>query len=386
MYPLTEEQRTVAQLAREFARTQVAGRRQEIDEQDEFPTDLVRQMHELGLVGMCLPEAYGGVGADHVTYSLVIEELAVAAPVLANINMVQKCYSEFIYRAGSEALKKRWVREIAAGRKHVAIAMTEPHTGSDAAAIKTVAVRTGDHYVINGQKQFITMAGVADVAVVFAKTNPDAGHKGISAFLVEADRPGYAITGKEKLLGMRGEETGSLAFVDVRVPAANMLGEEGEGFKLCMYSFDTGRLVIGSLALGIARAALEASVRYAREREAFGRRIAEFQGVAFPIADMYARLEAARLVLHKAAVKKDLGLNFALEASMGKLLASDLAMQAATDAVQIHGGMGYSMELPVQQMMRDAKLTQIYEGTNQIQRMIISRQLLKQLDPLAAAQ
>ncbi len=377
MYPLTDEQRATRDLARTFAQREVAPVAQAIDERDEFPRELVRRMHELGLVGMCLPEQYGGIGAYHVSYLLAVEEIAVASAVLANINMVQKCYSELLARHATDAVRARWVPEIAAGRKIVAVALTEPHCGSDAAAIRTAARRDGGHYVVSGQKQFVTMGGVCDAAVVFARTDPAGGHRGVSAFLVEADRCGFTRQPKERLLGMRGEETAGLALDEVRVPAENLIGAEGEGFRLAMGSFDTGRIVIGTLALGIARAAMEAAADHARRREAFGRPIGEFEGVSFPLADMWSRLVGARLVLHLAAAKKDRGEPFTVEAAMGKLLASDLAMDAATDAVQIFGGMGYTMDLPVQRYLRDAKLTQIYEGTNQIQRLVISRALLR---------
>lgn len=378
MYPLTDEQRAAQQLARTFARREVSPLAQAIDERDEFPRDLVSRMHELGLVGMCLPEQYGGAGADHVSYLLAVEEIAVASAVLANINMVQACYAELLARHAADAVKTRWVPEIAAGRKLIAVAMTEPHCGSDAAAIRTVARRDGGHYVVSGQKQFVTMGGVCDAAVVFARTDPAAGRRGISALLIEADRPGFTRQPKERLLGMRGEETAGLSLEEVRVPAENLIGAEGEGFGLAMASFDTGRIVIGTLALGIARAAMEAAAEYARRREAFGRLIGEFEGVSFPLADMWSRLVGARLVLHLAAARKDRGEPFTVEAAMGKLLASDLAMDAATDAVQIFGGMGYTMDLPVQRYLRDAKLTQIYEGTNQIQRLVIARALLRE--------
>lgn len=377
MYPYTPEQQMLQEAAREFARQEVGPRARAIDEADEFPHDLVRRMHELGLVGMCLPEEYGGAGADHTAYLLAVEEIAAESAVLANINMVQKCYSEFLHRHAPPAMARCWVPAIAAGEKYIAVALTEPNCGSDAGAIRTVARRSGDEYVITGQKQFITMAGVCDATIVFAKTDPQAGHRGISTFLVEADRPGFVRLPKDKLLGMHGEETGGILLEDVHVPAANRLGAEGQGFRLAMASFETGRVVIGTLALGIARAAMAAAGAYAQERAAFGRPIADFQGVSFPLADMAARLTAARLVLHLAAARKDRGEPFGTEAAMGKLLASDLAMAAATDAVQIMGGMGYSMDMPAQRYLRDAKLTQIYEGTNQIQRVIIARALLQ---------
>lgn len=378
MYPLTDDQRSVQQLARAFAQREVLPRARAIDERDEFPRDLVSRMHELGLVGMCLPERYGGIGADHVSYLLAVEEIAAASAVLANINMVQACYAELLLHHATEEARARWVPEIAAGRRLIAVAMTEPHCGSDAAAIRTAARRDGDWYVVSGQKQFVTMGGVCDAAVVFARTDAAAGHRGVSALLVEADRPGFARLPKERLLGMRGEETAGLSLEGVRVPKENLIGADGEGFRVAMRSFDTGRIVIGTLALGIARAATEAAAAYARQREAFGRPIGEYEGVSFPLADMWSRLTAARLVLHLAALKKDRGEPFTVEAATGKLLASDLAMDAATDAVQIFGGMGYTMDLPAQRYLRDAKLTQIYEGTNQIQRLVIARALLRE--------
>jgi butyryl-CoA dehydrogenase len=374
---LSPEHAQLQEAVREFARRDVAPRAAEIDRSAEFPHELVRKMQELGIFGICVPEEYGGTAADHTALLLAVEELAVASGAVANIAMVQSCYTELLARSAAPEIAKEWVPAAVRGEKLLAVCMTEPHTGSDAAAITTTARRDGDNYVIAGQKQFITMGTVADGAVVFART-AEGRRDAISCFFVDLSTPGVNRLGHDDLLGMRGQATGGIAFDDVVVPAGNLLGEEGKGFAIAMRSFEVGRLVIGALAVGLARAATEAAAAYAKERVAFGRSISTFQGVSFPIADMHARTTAARLVLQAGAARLDAGQPFTMEASIGKLLASDAAMAAATDSLQVHGGMGYSMELPVQRIFRDAKLTQIYEGTNQIQRHIIANLVMSQ--------
>jgi butyryl-CoA dehydrogenase len=376
-FELTDEQRMIRDMAREFADKEVRPRAFEIDRSDHFPIDVYRKMGDLGLLNMTLPPDYGGSGADNISQSLAIEELAKGLGSVANACLLAKLQSDFLYNFGSEAQRRRWVRRIAAGETICVIANTEPGAGSDAAAIQARAVRARDGFVINGTKAFVTAGAVSDLAVVLAKTDPAAGHRGISAFLVERDRPGYTVGKKDEFMGMRGLATSELVFEDCWVPAENLIGKEGDGFKYVMASFNNGRIVIASLALGLAQEAMEQSIRYAQERHAFGQPIASMQAVQFMLADMSVQIDAARLLIHKAAYLKDRGLPYVKEAAHAKLFASDVAQRAATDAVQIHGGYGYSKEAAVERIYRDAKLTQIYEGTNQIQRMIIARQLLQ---------
>jgi alkylation response protein AidB-like acyl-CoA dehydrogenase len=380
-FELTEEQLLVRATARRFAEERVRPRARDIDREDEFPWDLYRSMGELGLLGMTLPTEYGGSGADNVAMSLVIEELAKVLGSLANALLLAKLQSEFILRFGSDAQRRRWCPAIAAGDCICLIAATEPEAGSDVAGIQTIAVRDGEQWILNGVKAFMTAGQVASLAVVLAKTDPAAGHRGISTFLVEKSpdgdpEKGFVIDHKDELLGMRGLATAGISFIGTRIPAENLLGEVGEGFKYAMKSFDTGRIMIASLALGLAVGALEEVLRYARDRRAFGRPIADFQAVQLMLADMAVEVDAARLLVHRAAWLKDRGAPFSMEAAQAKLFASDVAVRAGTTAVQILGGYGYTKESPAERIYRDSKLTQIYEGTNQIQRLVIARHLL----------
>jgi alkylation response protein AidB-like acyl-CoA dehydrogenase len=376
-FELTEPQRLVRDLAREFADREVRPRAAEIDRSDEFPWDLYKRMAELELLGMTIPAEYGGSGADTVSWCVVQEELARASAAVADSQLLCKLMSDMILRNGSEEQRHRYLPSMARGEKICAIAQTEPGAGSDVAGVQTTATPTGDGYVLNGTKRFITCAMVCELAVVVATTDRRKGRDGITLFLVEMGTPGFSRGGKERLLGVRGLATGELVLDDCRVGRDTRLGGEGEGFKRAMVSLDTGRIGIGAQALGIAQAAMEAAVTYARQRPAFGRPIADFQAVQFMLADMSAQIEASRLLLRKAAWLKDQGRPIIREAAEAKLVASETAARATTDALQIHGAYGYSAEFPIERLYRDARVYQIWEGTSQIQRLVIARQLLK---------
>jgi alkylation response protein AidB-like acyl-CoA dehydrogenase len=378
-----EVRRLLQETVREFARRDVAPRAAEIDRTDTFPWDLYRRLGELGLLGMTLPPEYGGEGLDNVSLCLALEELAAASATLANAALLAKIQGDYLLRNCDERQKRRYLPPLARGEEICLIAATEPGTGSDVAAIETTAVRRDGGWVLNGEKVYITSGLVGAFAVVIAKTDPGAGHRGLSAFIVERDTPGFSAEKSDEFMGMRGLGTSSLRFDDCFVPAENLIGEENGGFSQAMHSFNTGRIVIATLALGITRAALEESRRYAEQRHAFGQPIGDFQAVQFMLADMATEVEAARLLIHQAARLKDEDRPFAKEASMAKLFASDAAQRAATNAVQIHGGYGYTKAATVERLYRDSKLTQIYEGTNQIQRLIIARHLRR--EPLSGA-
>ena len=374
---LTESQRLVREMVREFAEREVAPRAAEIDRTDEFPWDLYRRMGELGLLGMTVPPEYGGAGADTVSWCVAQEELARASAMVADAQLLCKLMSDMLLNNGSEAQKRAHLPVMARGERICAIAQTEPGAGSDVAGVQTTAVPTPDGYVLNGTKRFITAALVCDLAVVVATTDRRKGREGITLFLVEMGTPGFSRGSKERLLGAHGLATGELVLEDCRVPASARLGGEGEGFRRAMISLDTGRIGIGAQALGIAQAAMEAALRYAKQRPAFGQPIAGFQAVQFMLADMSVSIEAARLLLRRAAFLKDQGRPIIREAAEAKLYASETAHRVTTDALQIHGAYGYSTEFPVERLYRDARVYQIWEGTSQIQRLVIARQLLK---------
>ena len=370
-----DQQRMIRDMVRDFAQREVAPRAAEIDRTDTFPWDLYRQLGELGILGMTLPREYGGEGLDNVSLCVALEELAVASATVANAALLAKIQGDMLLRNANEDQKQRYLPPLARGEQICLIGATEPGAGSDVAAFETTALRRDGGYVLNGTKVYITCGLVGSFAVVLAKTDPAGGHRGLSAFIVERDTPGFSAEKSDEFMGMRGLATSSLRFEDCFVPAENLLGEENRGFYAAMHSFTIGRIVIATLALGIARAALEESLRYAEQRRAFGQPIGDFQAVQFMLADMATEIEAARLLIHQAARLKDEDRPFAIEASMAKLFASDTAQRATTNAVQIHGGYGYTKAATVERLYRDAKLTQIYEGTNQIQRVIIARQL-----------
>lgn len=378
LFPLTDEHEMIRQAARDFAQNEIAPIAAEFDESGEFPSKTIKKMSEMGFMGIEVPEQYGGAGMDTLAYVLALEEISkadAAHGTIMSVNNSLFCYG--ILKFGSEDLKHKFLRDVASGKKIGAYSLTEPMSGSDAGTMRTRAVRQGDHYILNGRKSWVTSAPVADYIVVFAVTNPEKKHRGISAFIIETDKPGFVHGKKEPKLGIRASATSEIVFEDHRVPVEHRLGEEGEGFKIAMAVLDAGRIGIASQALGIAEAAYEASLAYATEREAFGQKIGEFQGISFKLADMKTRIEASRLLVYNAAIAKekakDSGARFTLQASIAKLFASETAMFVAHAAVQIHGGMGYSREYPVERYFRDAKITEIYEGTSEIQRMVISR-------------
>jgi len=376
-FDLTDAQRLIRDLVREFAEREVAPRAAEIDRTDEFPWDLYKGMAELEILGMTVPVEYGGSGADTLSWCVAQEELARASAAVADSQLLCKLMCDMILANGTEAQKRQYLHALAHGERICVIAQTEPGTGSDVAGIQTTATPIADGYVLNGTKRFITAAMVCDLAVVVTTTDRRKGRDGITLFLVEMGTPGFTRGSKERLLGVRGLGTGELVFENCRVPASCRLGGEGEGFRRAMISLDTGRIGIGAQALGIAQAAMDAAITYAKQRPAFGQPIAAFQAVQFMLADMSAQIEAARLLLRKAAFLKDQGRPIIREAAEAKLVASETAARVTTDALQIHGAYGYSTEFPVERLYRDARVYQIWEGTSQIQRLVIGRQLLK---------
>lgn len=378
MFSLSDEHKMIQNAARDFAQKEILPIAAEFDESGEFPSATIKKMGALGFMGLEVPETYGGAGMDTLAYVLALEEICKADAshgVIMSVNNSLYCHG--IMKFGTEEQKKKFVTPIASGKAIGAYSLTEPQSGSDAGTMKSRAVRDGDHFVLNGRKSWVTSGPVADYFVVFMMTDPAKKQKGVSAFLVEGNTPGLIRGKKEPKLGIRASATSELIFEDCRVPAENLLGKEGEGFKIAMTVLDAGRIGIATQALGIAEAAYEAAKQYAVTREAFGQPIGQFQGTGFKIADMKTRIEASRLLIYNAAMakeksKKDGG-RYSLEASMAKLFASETAMYATHQAVQIHGGMGYSKELPVERYFRDAKITEIYEGTSEIQRLVISR-------------
>ncbi len=377
-FNLTDEQRMLRDTVREFAEREIKPRAAEIDRTDEFPRDLWRRLAELGILGMTLPPEYGGAGMDTVCWAVAQEEMARASVAVADIQLLAKLMQDVILKNGTDAQKQKYLPAMARGEKICVIAQTEPGAGSDVAAVQTTARPDGDGYVLNGTKRFITCAMLADLAVVVATVDKSKGRQGITLFLVEKGTPGFAPGSKEHLMGVRGMATGEVVLDNCRVSRECLLGGEGEGFKRAMMSLDTGRIGIGCQALGLAQAAMEEAVRYAKQRTAFGGPIANLQGIQFKLADMSAGIEAARLRLRHTAWLKDQGRTIIREAAEAKLLASDLAVKVTGEALQIHGAYGYSTDFPVERMYREAKVYQIWEGTSEIQRVVIARQLLKE--------
>jgi len=379
--PLNDEQREIRDLVRDLARERVAPRAAEIDKSAEFPWDLVELMREHDLLGLPFEEQYGGTGTGALMVLVAIEELSKVCATTGLILAVQELGSLGIKLAGTDEQKARWLPHLASGEWLPAYALTEPGSGSDSAAMRTEARREGDEYVLNGGKRFITNAGVAHVYVLFAKTDPEAGHSGISAFVVEADAPGFEVGRIEPKMGIKGSTTGELFFDDCRIPADNLLGEEGEGFRLAMRILDRSRPGIGAQGLGLAQGATDYALEYAKSRETMGKPIAQHQLIAGMLADMETKCQAARGLLYKCGQLIDEGADgseLTKISAMAKLYCTDVAMDVTTDAVQILGGYGYIQEYPVERMMRDAKITQIYEGTNQIQRLVIAREMVKE--------
>ncbi len=379
--PLNAEQREIRDLVRELARERVAPRAAEIDKSAEFPWDMVELMREHDLLGLPFEEQYSGTGTGALMVLVAIEELSKVCATTGLILAVQELGSLGLKLAGTDEQKARYLPRLASGEWLIAYALTEPGSGSDSAAMRTEARHEGGEYVLNGSKRFITNAGVAELYTVFAKTDPEAGHSGISAFMVEASAPGFEVGRIEPKMGIKGSTTGEIFFNDCRVPAENLLGEEGEGFRIAMRILDRSRPGIGAQGLGLAQGATDYALEYAKTRETMGKPIAEHQLIAATLADMETKCEAARGLLYRCGQMIDEGFDgpeLTKISAMAKLFCTDVAMEVTTDAVQILGGYGYISEYPVERMMRDAKITQIYEGTNQIQRLVIARQMLKE--------
>jgi acyl-CoA dehydrogenase len=373
----TEEQKMMQKMVRDFAQKEIAPAIEHMEETEEFPRHLIKKMAELGLMGIPIPEEYGGAGMDFTSYIIAINELSkVSATIGVILSVHTSVGTNPILYFGNEEQKKKYIPKLASGEYLGAFGLTEPSSGSDAASLKTRAVKQGDHYVLNGSKIFITNAGEADVYIVFASTEPDKGSYGISAFIVDKDTPGFSVGKKEKKMGLNGSNTCEIVFEDARVPAENLLGNEGEGFKIAMSNLDVGRIGIAAQSLGIAEAALEYATNYAKERKQFGKPIGANQGLGFKLADMATEVEAAKLLTYRAADLKTNNMPCGKEASMAKLFASETAMKSAIEAVQVYGGYGYTKEYPVERLFRDAKVCQIYEGTSEIQRMVLSKHLL----------
>ena len=373
---LNDEQRMLRDVARDFARTRLAPYAAERDREERFPAEAVAELGKLGFMGMLVPEAYGGAGADHVGYALVMEEIAAGEGAVSTILSVQNsvgCMPVFQY--GSEEQKQRFLEPMAKGEMLACFCLTEPQAGSDAAAIRTRARRRGNLWVLNGTKQFITSGSTADLAIVFAVTDPAAGRKGISAFVVPTSTPGYRVARLEHKLGQRASDTAQLVFEDMELTPDLLLGGEGDGYRIALSNLEGGRIGIAAQAIGMARAAYEAALAYAKEREAFGEKLIAHQAVAFRLADMVTQIAAARGLVLDAAVRRDDGEPCLQEAAMAKLFASEMAERVASDAIQIHGGYGYLADFPVERIYRDVRVCQIYEGTSDIQRLIIAREI-----------
>ncbi|HDD24024.1 MAG TPA: acyl-CoA dehydrogenase [Chloroflexi bacterium] len=374
-----EEHRMIRRMVREFAEKEIAPRAEEIDATDSFPNDLFHRMGELGIIGLPFPEEYGGSGGDYTSLVIALEEIArVSGAMAITLDAQTSLYCEPIYLFGNEEQKRKYLVPAAQGKKIGAFGLTEPQAGSDAGATRTRAVRDGDEWVINGQKIFITNGSIADFVVITARTDPDpaSGTRGISAFIVERGTPGFQPGRDEKKMGLKGSVTSELFFDDCRVPAENLLGKENEGFKQFLTTLDAGRVAIAAMAVGLAQGAFDRAAAYAQERVQFGRPIARFQAIQWMIADMATEIEAARLMVHRAAWLRTTGKRFTKEAAMAKLFATETSERVCYQAIQIHGGYGYMQEYEVERMYRDQRLCAIGEGTNQIQRLIIARQIL----------
>jgi alkylation response protein AidB-like acyl-CoA dehydrogenase len=377
---LSPEQHELRATFRRFAENEIAPHAAEADERSEYPWKSFAAYRDSGFVSLGFPEEFGGDGADTLTFALLVEEVARVCGSSSLFVIISKLAMTPILLGGSPELQARYVGRIASGELQASYCLSEPDAGSDVASMSTRAVRDGDYYLLRGTKAWITNAGVSDLYIVFAKTDPEAGHRGISAFVVERDTPGLTIGEPEVKMGMRGSPTCDVYLDDAQVPVANLIGEEGKGFTYAMGALDSSRPLIGVQALGIAQGALDAATRYVAERRQFGQRIADFQGIQFMLADMATQVEAARLLIYEACALLDAGdPRVSRAASMSKLFAGDTAMRVTTDAVQLFGGAGYTHRYPVERMMRDAKITQIYEGTNQIQRVVIARSLLDEV-------
>ncbi|MDD2595359.1 MAG: acyl-CoA dehydrogenase [Bacteroidales bacterium] len=375
-FNLNKTQQLFRQMIREFADKEVKPLAAEIDEQERFPEETVRKMAKLGLFGIPVPKEYGGAGGDNIMYSIAVEELSRCC---ATTGVVVSAHTSLcvapILEHGTEEQKMKYVPKLASGEWIGAFGLTEPNAGTDSSAQQTTAVLEGDEWVLNGNKIFITNAGHADIYVIIAMTDKSLGNKGISAFIVEATTPGFSVGKKELKLGIRGSSTAELIFTNCRIPKENLLGKVGGGFPVAMKTLDGGRIGIASQALGIAQGAMDETVKYTKERKQFGKAIAAFQNTQFQMADLQTKVEASRLLVRSAAFKKDQHVPYSADAAMAKLFAAETAMEVTTKAVQFHGGYGYTREYPVERMMRDAKITEIYEGTSEVQRMVIAGKL-----------
>ncbi|MBD5392599.1 acyl-CoA dehydrogenase [bacterium] len=377
-FSLTKQETLFLQMIREFAEKEVKPLAAEVDEQERFPEETVAKMAKLGIMGIPVPVEYGGAGSTNQMYSMCVEELSRAC---ATTGIVVSAHTSLccapIMEHGTEEQKKKYLPKLASGEWLGAFGLTEPNAGTDAASQQTIAVEDGDSYILNGTKIFITNANYAHVFIVFAMTDKSQGVKGITAFIVTRDMPGFSIGKKELKMGIRGSATAELIFENVRVPKENILGKVGGGFKVAMMTLDGGRIGVASQALGIAQGAMDETVKYTKERKQFGKALAKFQNTQFQLADLETKVQAARLLVRSAAYKKDLHVDFSKDAAMAKLFAAETAMEVTTKAVQLHGGYGYTREYPVERMMRDAKITEIYEGTSEVQRMVIAGKLFK---------
>jgi len=375
---LSEEQTLLQRTVREFAEAEVKPHARELDETGHFPHETFRKAAELGLTAVAIPESEGGAGMDHTCYSIMIEEIArVCASTSVVLSVQNSLYCDPIHRVGTDEQKKKFLLPYARGEKIGCYALTEPQAGSNAAALRTKAILKGDRYIVNGTKAWITNGGAADAALVYVNTHPEKGEKGITALVIEKETPGFKVGKEEKKLGIHATACTELSFTDCEIPVANRIGNEGEGYKVALSTLDGGRIGIGAQATGIAQGAFEAALAYAKERQAFGHPVSDFQAIQFMLADMSTEIDAARLLVRKAAWKNDSGQRFSMEASIAKLFASEMATRVTHKAIQIHGGNGYSSEYPVERAYRDARVTEIYEGTSEIQRLVIAAWVLE---------
>jgi butyryl-CoA dehydrogenase len=377
-FNFTEEQKLVRDTARDFAENQVKPKAKELDETSRYPAEIITQMSELGFMGIAYPEKYGGAGMDYVSYAIVVEEISRAC---ASTGVILSAHSSLacdpIYNYGTEEQKMKYLKPMASGKKIGCLGLTEPGAGSDAASLKTAAELKGNEWILNGTKLFITNGGQAEVAVILAVTDKTKGSKGISAFIVEKDAPGFSVGKAEKKLGINASSTTELIFDNCRIPKENLLGELGAGFKIALSTLDGGRIGIASQAVGIARAALEESIKYSKERKQFNQAISEFQAIQWMLADMGTEIDAARLLTLRAAFLKDKGERYSKEAAMAKLYASEMAHRVTHKGIQIHGGYGYTKDYPMERFYRDSRITEIYEGTSEVQRLVIASNLLR---------
>ncbi|MGB8673268.1 MAG: acyl-CoA dehydrogenase [Candidatus Acidiferrales bacterium] len=375
---LSDDQKLLQRSVRDFAEAEVKPHARELDETGRYPREIFRKAAELGLTGVAIPESEGGAGMDHISYSIVIEEISrVCASTGVILSVQNSLYCDPIHRFGTEEQKKKFLLPFARGEKIGCYALTEPQAGSNAAALQTKAALKGDRYVVNGTKAWITNGGAADAAVVYVNTHPEKGEKGITALVIERGTPGFSVGKEEKKLGIHATACTELVFTDCEVPAGNRIGDEGEGYKVALSTLDGGRIGIAAQATGIAQGAFEAALSYAQQRKAFGHPISDFQAIQFMLADMSTEIDAARLLVRRAAWKQDSGARFSMEAAIAKLFASEMATRITHKAIQIHGGYGYSQEYPVERAYRDARITEIYEGTSEIQRLVIAAWVLK---------